>query len=94
MRRKLFSIFAAFSLAGFLGHALWWARSQFGDEVWVRCTGGSLVIFGADESFAAGSSAYFDPTISTGAYVGRAGNGPDARQSSDATQSVRVVELR
>ena len=70
MRRKLFSIFAAFSLAGFLVLSLWWARSQFGDEVWVRCTGGSLVIFGADGSFAAGASAYFDPSVGTGGYVG------------------------
>ena len=47
MRRKLFTLAAAVSAVLCVGLLAWWGQAQFGDEVWVRCVGHSLLVHGA-----------------------------------------------
>jgi hypothetical protein len=59
MRRRLFALLSAGSFLVFVGLAGWWVRAQFGDELWVRCVGHSLVLYGADGAEAASAPGYF-----------------------------------
>jgi hypothetical protein len=73
-RHGLFTLAAAASFLVCVGLVLWWVRSQFGDELWVRCVGHSVVLYGADGSAAAAAPMYFfDPAISATAFEGPSG---------------------
>src|SRR3954462_3993203 len=68
------SILALLSFVACLALLAWWAHGLMGDEVWVRCVGSRVLIYGADGQEAAGSRTYFfDPSISMTAYVGPSG---------------------
>jgi hypothetical protein len=73
-RHGLFTVAAAASLLLCVGLAAWWVRAQFGDELWVRCVGHSMVLYGADGSAAAAAPMYFfDPAVSVTAFEGPSG---------------------
>jgi hypothetical protein len=73
-RSGLFTVAAAASFLVSAGLVLWWVRAQFGDELWVRCVGHSLVLYGADGSAAAAAPMYFfDPAVSVTAFEGPSG---------------------
>lgn len=74
MRRRLFSLCSGLSLALCLGLLLMWGRAAFGDELWVRCVGHSLLLYGADGTEAASAPTFFfDPSISMTAFEGPKG---------------------
>src|SRR4051794_39164361 len=73
-RQRLFGFTAIASSLIFIAILLGWARGQFGDELWVRCVGNSVVLYGADGSAAAAAPMYFfDPSVSVTAYEGPSG---------------------
>jgi hypothetical protein len=74
MRRHLFTACSALSLAACVALLLGWARAQFGDELWVRCVGHSLLLFGADgRGVRPAEGFFFDPSIDGQNYVGPSG---------------------
>ena len=72
--QRLFTIVSALSLLLCVTVAAAWGRAQFGDELWVRCVGHSLVLYGADGQAAATAPMYFfDPSQSATLYEGPRG---------------------
>jgi hypothetical protein len=58
-RRPVLAMCSAASAVLFVGLLLGWARAQFGDELWVRFAGHSLVAYGADGPQAAAARGFF-----------------------------------
>jgi hypothetical protein len=74
VRQRLFTATALASLLVCLALLAFWVRGQFGDELWVRCVGNSVVLYGADGSAAAAAPMYFfDPSVSTTLFEGPSG---------------------
>jgi hypothetical protein len=74
MHPRPHSILALLSFAACLALLVWWAHGLMGDEVWVRCVGSRVMVYGAEAQEAAGAGTYyFDPSISMTAYVGPSG---------------------
>jgi hypothetical protein len=74
VRQRLFTVAAAASLLVCMSLLAFWVRGQFGDELWVRCVGNSVVLYGADGSGAAAAPMYFfDPSVSTSLFEGPSG---------------------
>jgi hypothetical protein len=75
MRRHPFTLAAAASSALCVALIALWLRAQFGDALWVRVVGHSLVLYGADGPTSLSAPDYFfDPTPGEGAvYEGPSG---------------------
>ena len=74
MGRRLFNLASAVSAIVCAGLMLSWGRAQFGDEVWVRCVGNRLMLYGADGTQAGvAETYYFDPRINITTFEGSGG---------------------
>ena len=93
MRRGLLNFLTLASLVLCVGLLLWWARAQFGEVLWVRCVGHSLLLFGADGPQVARAEGFFFKPARDPTYAGPRGLLDYLRRGSLYGNPVRSVRF-